>query len=64
MSKRLAKKVKSSLATGLKKMTGANADVHQVSTQPDTTDADRISANDLFSLFTASIIKKKTTFIR
>jgi hypothetical protein len=64
MSKRLVKKVKSSLATGLQKITGANHSVQEVSTQPDSTDADRISANDLFSLFTASIIKKKTTFIR
>jgi hypothetical protein len=51
---------------GPKRKTLVNSRYLQVNQQPDMTDteADRITAHDLFSLFTGGIIKENTDFVR
>jgi len=63
MSNHAAQPTKSSKATTLQK-NGSAYRVSVSSKEPDTLNPRRIDADDLFSLFTASIIKKHTTFTR
>jgi hypothetical protein len=76
--KKLSRKIKEIVSMdGIKSLDGMKADsvkshdgiksrdgMRSFQEAPDTTAKDRINAADLFSLFTASIIKKNVTFTR
>jgi hypothetical protein len=48
----------------ISELTKSNMSILPFEEHPDAPNGDRIGAHDLFSLFTASIIKKKTSFTR
>jgi hypothetical protein len=63
MPQRQTKKMRAQLK-GLRKMVSTNDAILPVQERPDALSSDRIDAHDLFSMFTANIIQKKTTFTR
>lgn len=63
MKTNTAKKMRNKLVNRIKEIAPIGT-ILALREEPDTKVDDRIAAHDLFSLFTANIIKKKVTFTR